>query len=132
MIRIEFKKGSPKLLHPEWTVDKMPISTDGSDPKSWDPKNEGSVAAPGNHPVIFENDILRVQSVSVSAMSEEPYHNHPYPSVLVVDQVPREVDRNRSGAEFDLSSFAKFAPYAFVQPPESLHSVKNIDTSPIT
>lgn len=131
LIRIEFKRGIPKLLHPKWTTETMPISTDGTDPKTWNPAMDGPSAAPANHKIIFENDTLRLQSVTVSPMSEEHYHDHPYPSVLVPDQAPpKELDRNRAGEEFDLSALAGLAPYAFVQPPEGLHSVKNLSATP--
>lgn len=131
LIRIEFKKGNPKLLHPEWTADKMPISTDGTDPKTWDPRKEALTAAPENHKLIFENDTLRVQSVTVPPLSEEPYHFHPSPSLLVVDQSPSQlIDRSPTGEAFDLSAFSTLEPYAFVQPPRSIHSVKNLTTTP--
>lgn len=80
--------------------------------------------------MIFENRSLRIQSVSVAAKNEEPYHDHRYPSVLVVDKAPPEIDRNRSGQEFDLSPFSAFAPYVLVQQPEGLHSVKNLGATP--
>ena len=52
----------------------MPASTDKSDPETWLPDHEALRAAPRQHRVIFENDLLRVLSVSVAAGSAEPFH----------------------------------------------------------
>jgi hypothetical protein len=38
----------------------IPISTDGSDPKSWDPALDGVLAAPAHHDVVYEDDNVRV------------------------------------------------------------------------
>ena len=45
----------------EVTVD---ISMDGSDPATWDPALDGVLAAPENHRVLYEDDVIRVISVS--------------------------------------------------------------------
>ena len=64
---------------------KVPTSTDGSDPSKWDRKLDGLIAATHNHKLIFESDVIRVSSVTVFAGAEEPYHLHPYYSVLVLE-----------------------------------------------
>jgi hypothetical protein len=57
------------------------------DPSSWDPALDAVVAAPKNHKVIFENDMLRVLEVTLEANEEEPVHHHRWPSVFVFDSV---------------------------------------------
>ena len=63
----------------------MPISMDGSDPATWDPKLDALVAAPGNHRVLYEDDRIRVVSVSIPPGETEPAHHHRWPSVFVID-----------------------------------------------
>jgi hypothetical protein len=131
LLRVEFKRGIPKLLHPKWTPATMPISTDGSDPKTWAAAMDGPVAAAASHKVIFESAALRVQAVTVPAQGEEVFHNHPYPAILINYQPsPHEMDRSASGKTFDLSSFAALAPYVLLQAPEAQHSVKNFSSTP--
>src|SRR5580692_1490794 len=77
---------------------QAPISTDGSDPAKWDRKLDGLIAAPSNHKILFENDNIRVQSVNIPPGTEEPYHLHPYYSVLVIDSLPaKAMDRDAKG-----------------------------------
>ncbi len=42
------------------------ISMDGSDPATWDPALDGVLAAPENHTVLYEDDSIRVISVTVA------------------------------------------------------------------
>lgn len=58
-----------------------------SDPSTWDPALDAVTAAPKNHRVIFENDLLRVLEVVLEPGEEEPVHHHRWPSVFVLDQV---------------------------------------------
>ena len=43
------------------------ISMDGTDPTTWDPALDGVLAAPENHAVLYEDDAIRVISVSIAA-----------------------------------------------------------------
>ena len=47
----------------------MAISMDGSDPATWDPALDGVLAAPENHQVLYEDDVIRVISVTIPARS---------------------------------------------------------------
>ena len=60
----------------------MPISMDGSDPSTWDPALDAVVAAPEHHKVLYEDDVIRVISVSVPAGATEKPHHHRFPSVF--------------------------------------------------
>jgi hypothetical protein len=115
-----------------------PISTDGSNPKSWDPKTDGPVAAPNNHKIIFENDNVRIISVTVPPGTKEPYHSHARCSVLVFDSPAKVTDSNRNGVASPPVLWGSIAwmgdgvrkgiPFVWLQPPEALHSIANNDT----
>lgn len=132
LIRIEFKQGTvPELVHPRWPDGQMPVSLDGTDPRKWNRQRDGVIAAGDIHKVIFENERIRVQSVTVAPMSVEPYHLHPYPSVLVMDRIPSSVvDRDRTGKPLLAPSLPK-GPVVVLQPPQPLHSVQNLGSTPL-
>ena len=50
--------------------------------KCWTPENEALAAAPQNHKLIFDNDVVRVLEVAVPPGVREPLHAQRYPSVL--------------------------------------------------
>lgn len=111
---------------------QMPPSTDGSDPAGWDPRLEALHAAPGNHRVIFENADIRVLSVTVEPGEMEPAHHHLWPSVLVIDSLPRISDHDRSGREVRLPLPDPIEmPLVLKLPPQAAHSVKNDGSKPL-
>lgn len=122
----------------EGTVDR-PISTDGTDPATWDPKIDGTIAAPQNHEVVYENDTVRIISVSVQPGETEPVHGHLRCAVLVFDRPVRVTDRDADGnVEQDAvlwgaipwqgASAPENVPFVWLQPPEAGHAVTNEDT----
>ena len=107
---------------------QMPRSTDGTDPHAWDPKLEAVHAAGGNHKVIFENDSIRVLSVTVKPGEREPAHHHPYPSVLIIDSLTKLVDYDVNGREQKLPLPEKFEPPMVLRmPAQAAHAVHNVD-----
>lgn len=135
LIRIDGKKAIPHLLSypnmgPISAQGPLPISTDGSDPAKWDPKKASAIAAPGNHKIVFENENLRVISVTIPAGTTEPYHDHPYYSLLIIDGGGRDVDHDANGkvAAAAQSGALRTLPFAFLQPPQALHAVQDLDT----
>ena len=119
-----------------------PISTDGSDPKTWDPKMDGPIAAPASHKVIFENEDIRIMSVVVMPGQSEPPHNHTRCSVLVFDQPAKVTDRNKDGKVLPEpvvlgaigwagDNAPKGVPLVWLQPPEATHSITNNDSHPM-
>jgi hypothetical protein len=104
-----------------------PLSTDGTDPKTWDPKMDGTIAAPGNHQVIFENDAVRIDTVMVWRRAAEPYHMHPHYSVLVIDTpYGTGLDRDITGAKAPTVMIDSIAPPVVnIQPAQALHSIRN-------
>lgn len=133
LIRIEFKKGFPAEPGPQMPLAAgHPISTDGSDPASWDMKREATLAAPGNHKLVYEDTNIRVLEVNVPPGTEEPAHLHPYPSVLVFDSFPKAVDRDATGEPTFASPLAEIrTPVVLTLEPQAAHSIKNLDNVPV-
>lgn len=121
---------------------ERPISSDGTDPATWDPALDGPIAAPDNHEVVFENDNIRIMSVSVQPGEAEPYHLHAKCAVLVFDQPVKVTDRVGDG-EIEQEGLVwasipwlgegvpEQIPFVWVQPPEAPHSITNEDTRPL-
>jgi quercetin dioxygenase-like cupin family protein len=124
---------------PSFAADR-PISTDGTDPKTWDARMDGPLAAPANHKVVFENDNIRIISVEVAPGASEPYHTHLKCAVLVFDQPVKVTDRDvkrrvETGDPVVWGAIAwlgnavpKSIPFVWLQPPEAAHSITNNDT----
>jgi len=108
------------------------ISMDGSNPATWDPALDGVLAAPGNHAVLYEDDTIRVLSVSIAPGETEKAHHHRLPSVFVVDRLVRLRDFNGSTDEeipLPIPGEVEF-PIVLKFLPQPLHYVENLDTSP--
>jgi hypothetical protein len=105
---------------------------DSSDPTSWDPALDAVTAAPENHQVLFEDDVVRVLSVSVPAGMREKPHHHRWPSVFVVDRLVKVRDHDGvTGNEIPLPLPDKLEfPVTLKFPPQPLHFVENIDDKP--
>ena len=106
------------------------ISSDGTDPKTWDPKLDAPVAAPASHKIIYEDDDVRVLYVTIAPGQTEPKHHHKWPSILVV------LDGSMKGESIDANGHATPSgplPPDLVLPvvvrgaPEGLHANKNTD-----
>ena len=109
-------------------MNAMPISMDGTDPSTWDPKLDALVAAPSHHRLLYEDDSIRVLSVSIAPGMTEPVHHHRFPSVFVIDSLVKLRDFNGNGEEIPLPIPNKFEPPLVVTlPPQPLHSVRNED-----
>lgn len=134
-VRVEFKRGTiPTLIHPNWPNGTLPISTDGTDPKTWDPKLDALVAARQNHKLVFEDDNVRVVSVSLPPGAKEPFHHHVNPAVMIVygDAPIKGADTDSTG-KVTLQSIGGQGGEAqvFLLPPNGLHSSANPGTNPV-
>jgi hypothetical protein len=95
------------------------------------------IAAPGNHRVLFENDRVRVLSVTVQAGETEPPHHHPLPSVFHIDEAQPSTDIDyavqEDGSLVETGRRALPAgppPEALWFAPQRLHSVRNDGSGP--
>lgn len=119
----------PLIIATGFAWGEMPISTDGSDPATWDPKLAATRSGAKNHKVIFENDDIRILSVTVKPGEKEKLHHHEWPSVLVIDSLTKLADFDKDGKEQKLPLPDKIEmPLVLKLPPQAAHSVKNLDT----
>ena len=105
---------------------------DGSDPTTWDVALDAVLAAPENHTVLFEDDLIRVLSVSIAPGAVEKPHHHRFPAVFVIDRMVNLRDFNGVTNEEISLPIPKDAvfPITLKFAPQPLHYVKNIDTKP--
>jgi hypothetical protein len=108
------------------------ISMDGTDPAMWDPSLDGVLAAPENHAILYEDDEIRVVSVSIAPGAIEKPHHHRLPSIFVVDRLVKLRDFNGATGEeipLPIPKDVEF-PITLKFLPQPLHYVENLDTRP--
>ena len=108
------------------------LSMDGTDPATWDPSLDGVLAAPENHEVLYEDEAIRVISVSIAPGAIEKPHHHCLPAVFVVDRLVSVRDFNGATGEEIPLPIPKDAPLPITAKflPQPLHYVENLDTRP--
>jgi hypothetical protein len=110
----------------------MSTAMDGSDPATWDVALDAVVAAPQNHIVLYEDDLIRVLSVSIAPGAIEKPHHHRFPAVFVIDRMVNLRDFNgitKEELSLPIPKDAVF-PITLKFAPQPLHYVENIDTKP--
>ena len=124
-------QGAPNMLVPSANDTSSSISTDGTDPKKWDPKLEATIAAPANHRILYEDADIRVLLVTVRPGEREKVHHHGRPSVMVVASRMNLADFDAKGNKLPVApaSAITSAPVVIRFPPESAHSIQNLDKS---
>jgi hypothetical protein len=113
---------------------ETPISTDGTDPKTWDPRLDAVIAGERNHVVIYEDSEIRLLSVTVMPGEVEVAHHHRWSSVIVYDRPTRSENRDAKGNLLPPKKPAgdkPELPRVIRIPPEAAHSVTNFDTVPL-
>lgn len=110
-----------------------PLSTDGTDPRSWDPALDALAAGAKNHRVVYEDAEIRVLSVTVQPGEKEVPHHHRWPSVIVYDHPVRSENRDARGNLLPRKASPGGAdwPPVIRVPPEAAHSVTNLDSVPL-
>jgi hypothetical protein len=105
---------------------------DGSDPATWDPTLDGVSAAPENHTVLYEDDLIRVISVMVAPGATEKPHHHRSPSIFVIDRMVKLRDFNGVTSQEISLPIPKDVvfPITLKFAPQPLHYVQNLDTKP--
>ena len=108
------------------------LSMDGTDPATWDPALDGVLAAPENHTVLYEDEAIRVISVSIAPGAIEKPHHHCLPAIFVVDRLVSVRDFNGATGEEIPLPIPKDAPLPITAKflPQPLHYVENLDTRP--
>ncbi len=108
------------------------LSMDGTDPATWDPALDGVLAAPENHTVLYEDEAIRVISVSIAPGAIEKPHHHCLPAVFVVDRLVSVRDFDGTTGEEIPLPIPKDAPLPITAKflPQPLHYVENLDTRP--
>lgn len=99
--------------------------------QAWDEAMDALVAAPDNHTVLYEDDVIRVLSVTLRPGVPEPLHHHRFPSIFVIDRLVPLRDFDADGREQQLPIPAEFSlPLVLQMPPQPLHSVLNEGSTP--
>lgn len=99
-------------------------------PADWGEDQDAVRAAPDNHAVLYEDDYIRVLSVTLQPGIPEPLHHHRYPSVFVIDRLVPLRDFDADGNEVQLPIPPVFdMPLVLQMPPQDLHSVLNEGTT---
>src|SRR5437016_6225687 len=94
----------------------------------WDPKLDAVAAAPGNHRVLYEDDVIRVLSVTVEPGETEPVHHHRWPSVFVLDRFVKLRNFDGNGRDIPLPVPEKPEyPIVLKLPPKLPHAIRNED-----
>ena len=108
------------------------LSMDGTDPATWDPALDGVLASPENHTVLYEDEAIRVISVSIAPGAIEKPHHHCLPAVFVVDRLVSVRDFNGATGEEIPLPIPKDAPLPITAKflPQPLHYVENRDKGP--
>jgi hypothetical protein len=108
------------------------LSMDGTDPATWDPALDGVLASPENHTVLYEDEAIRVISVSIAPGAIEKPHHHCLPAVFVVDRLVSVRDFNGATGEEIPLPIPKDAPLPITAKflPQPLHYVENRDKRP--
>ena len=105
------------------------ISFEKIKPANWDPSLDAVAAAPHNHQVLYEDDVIRVLSVSVQPGETEPLHHHRWPSVFVIDRMAKLRHFDSEGREAPLPFSDKdHMPLIVKVPPRPPHFVTNEDS----
>ena len=94
--------------------------------EDWDPAMDAVIAAPDNHQVLYEDDVIRVLSVTLQPGVAEPLHHHRFPSIFVIDRLVPLRDFDAEGREIQLPLPPQFdLPLVLQMPPQPHHSVLN-------
>jgi predicted metal-dependent enzyme (double-stranded beta helix superfamily) len=118
-------------LTAEQTMSLTDSTRDIVEAANWDPSLDAVAAAPGNHQVLYEDDVIRVLSVTVEPGEKEPAHHHRWPSVFIIDRLVKLRYFDADGREAPLPFPDKFeSPLTLRLPPKPLHSVHNEDKAP--
>jgi len=87
------------------------------------------VAASQSHDVIFEDDNIRLLSVTIPAGGSAPIHHHELPSVLIIDSYARATEELAGGVRVmsEVLPAGAQVPFVLVRGPQAAHTISNTD-----
>jgi hypothetical protein len=95
----------------------------------WSPALDAIIAAPKNHKVLMENDMVRVLEVTIAPGEVENLHHHKWPSVVYIQEAGDFTDSDTDGNIIfdsrDLKESLKL-PMTMWKDPEKPHTVTNL------
>src|SRR5271154_5586962 len=104
-------------------------------PWPWPDSLDALVAAPAYHPLLLENEHVRVLEVRIPPGHLVPVHTHRWPSVIQTRTTSDYLRRDAEGKVLTDSREPELAarpvPRAVWTPPMPPHSVENIGTTEI-
>lgn len=91
------------------------------------------VAAPQSHEVLYEDEKIRLFSVTLLPEESTPMHHHSMPSVLIIDSYATLTELFEGGIEIAGGQMPADTqiPFVMVRGPEDAHAVSNTDTKPL-
>ena len=113
-------------------VSAEPTGSAARPPESWSANQDALKAAPKNHRVLLENAELRVLLVTLQPGEREPLHHHRWPSIMIINALPKMIDYDKAGKEIPLPPMPEKLelPLVLRLPPQPLHSIHDVDTKP--
>lgn len=97
--------------------------------KWWTPQNEALAAAPQQHTLLFENDEVRVLTVTIAPGVKEPFHAHRYPSVIYDENPSHLVEYLMDGTKIERGTRSQGgARWLPIGPP---HALENVGATPL-
>ena len=90
-------------------------------------------AARQSHEVLYEDDKIRLLSVTLLPDESTPMHHHAMPSVTIIDANAALAELLESGLEFTGGQPSADAqvPFVIVRGPQAAHAVSNTDAKPL-
>lgn len=90
------------------------------------------VAASLSHDVLYEDENIRLLSVTIPPGGSAPMHHHALPSVLIIDSYAKATEQLAGGIRIASEQLPGEAqvPFVMVRGPQAAHAVTNTDTMP--
>lgn len=97
----------------------------------WPDSMDAVGAAPKNHKVLYEDEKVRILSVTVEPGEKENMHHHRWPSVLIVDSPEKLKDYTSDGQVVTIDGPSAETPIPTIirKGPEKLHAVEVLGTN---
>lgn len=100
---------------------------------SWPSSMDAVAAAPNNHKVLYEDENVRILSVTVQPGEKENQHTHQWPSVLIFDSYPKLRNTTADGKVLVRNGLGPndAFPVVISMPPQGPHSIEDLGSEPV-